>query len=93
MSEIEINEYVRTEDGKIYEHIKDGDDYYYSSPTYFENYGEIPPREIRYDMLQDGYKDLIYDEDELEYRYKNYPMEFWEISNHHLNDEVEIIKE
>ena len=35
--------------------------------------GKIPPREIRYNMLQDGYKDLIYDEDELEYRYKNYP--------------------
>ena len=30
---------------------------------------------------------------ELEYRYKNYPMEFWEISNHHLNDEIEIVKE
>ena len=55
--------------------------------------GEIPPREIRHNMLQDGYKDLIYDEDELEYRYKNHPIEFWEISNHHLNDEVEIIKE
>lgn len=40
MSKIEINEYVRTGDGKIYEHIKDGNDYYYSGPTYFENYLE-----------------------------------------------------
>ena len=24
--------------------------------------GEIPPREIRYNMLQDGYKDLIYNQ-------------------------------
>lgn len=55
--------------------------------------GKIPPKEIRYNMLKDEYKDLIFDEEELEYRYKNYPMEFLEISNHHLNDEIEIIKE
>lgn len=55
--------------------------------------GGIPPKEIRYNMLLDGYKDLIYDEEEMEYRYKKCPMEFLEVPNHHLNDEVEIIKE
>lgn len=59
MSKIEINEYVRTEDGKIYEHIKDGDDYYYSSPTYFENYLEdiVKCRKKLIDLIED--KDIV----------------------------------
>lgn len=59
MSEIEINEYVRTEDGKIYEHIKDGDYYYYSSPTYFENYLEdiVKCRKKLIDLIED--KDIV----------------------------------
>lgn len=56
MSKIEINEYVRTEDGKIYEHIKDGDDYYYSSPTYFENYLEdiVKHSKQLIDLIEEG---------------------------------------
>lgn len=56
MSEIEVGEYVRTEDGKIYEHIKDGDDYYYSSPTYFENYLEdiVKCRKKLIDLIEEG---------------------------------------
>ena len=59
MSKIEINEYVRTEDGKIYEHIKDGDDYYYSGPTYFENYLEdiVKHSKQQIELIED--KDIV----------------------------------
>jgi hypothetical protein len=55
--------------------------------------GEEVPKRIRYDLLRDEYQVLVYDADEMEYRYENDFEEFWEVPNHHLNDEVEILED
>lgn len=40
MKEIEVNEYVRTKDGKIYQYIRDLDELYFVGKDYFEPYLE-----------------------------------------------------
>ena len=40
MGEIEVNEYVRTKEGKIYQYIRDLDELYFVGKDYFEPYLE-----------------------------------------------------
>ena len=40
MEEIEVNEYVRTKDGKFYQYIRDENELYFSGKDYFEPYLE-----------------------------------------------------
>ena len=40
MGEIEVNEYVRTRDGKFYQYIRDENELYFSGKDYFEPYLE-----------------------------------------------------
>jgi len=54
--------------------------------------GKKPPHKIKYNLMLPNYQVLIYDEEEQEYRYENDMNEFVDIPNHHLNDEVEILK-
>lgn len=51
------------------------------------------PHKIRYKLMIPKYQVMVYDSEEQEYRFENDMNEFVEISNHHLNDEVEIIEE
>lgn len=55
------------------------------------NKGQVPHK-IQYDLMQEGFKVLIYDEEEQQYRYENDWDMFVEIPNHHLNDEVKILE-
>lgn len=50
------------------------------------------PQKIRYAHLLEEYQILVYDKEEKEYRFENDYDNFWQIPNHHLNDEVEIIQ-
>ena len=55
--------------------------------------GGNPPYNIKYNLMQEGFQVLIYDKEEMEYRYENDWNMFVEIPNHHLNDEVEVLEE
>ena len=55
------------------------------------NKGKVPHK-IKYNLMQEDFRILIYDEEEQEYRYENDWDVFAEIPNHHLNDEVEILE-
>ena len=55
--------------------------------------GGNPPYKIKYNLMQEGFQVLIYDKEEMEYRYENDWNMFVEIPNHHLNDEVEVLEE
>lgn len=50
------------------------------------------PTVIKYNVNLPEYQVLIYDEEEQEYRFENDYNEFWQVPNHHLNDEVEILE-
>ena len=52
---------------------------------------KVVPKIIKYELLQENYQELIYDESELEYRFRNDYDNFLTIPNHHLKDKVKII--
>lgn len=54
--------------------------------------GKKPPKMIKWAILEKDNQVLIYDEDIMEYRFKNDYKHICIPPNHHLNNDIEIIE-
>lgn len=89
MGEIEVGEYVRTKDGKIYQYIRDLDELYFVGKDYFEPYLEDIVNHSKQLMELIEVKDLVCFKNKLQNSLENEEM----IIHIFDNDTLEEVKQ